>query len=636
MADKEEEAYLDALLRSMSEPAQTNSPEEPITEIPITENSESDMHLIEEPVVEEQQALRGEEDLISEPEDLDMAMLGKMLSGEISPEEISTEEPINEESINEESVLEEPILEEPAPTVELSSDPNHVMTPEEIAALVAGSSAESEIVSDSEDTVNEATFEDGTSAEDLLKEISEEGLGNPSMDEQTIEEPASDELVLEEPTSDELTLEEPSLDELTLEEPPLDELTLEEPSLDELTLEEPEPGDAVETGDGTGDEAPENEASVEGGEDDLSIDDMIKALQGEMSDATGDDSLFGEMDGITTDENATDVADPLAQGESYGEEADILALDDGTGLDEEVNLDAENMSEEEMARVASMSEESENTEGSEDSETLELESEEKPKKEKKKFSLKNFFLKFADEDEEDQPVDMNEEMMKELYGDRDSLADANPEEEFDKDKKKKKEKKKKEPKPKKEKPAKPKKEKKEKPPKDPAMEAKVPFGRIFVGVLVAAALIAIVIFGSDFLYYRIRLTHAENYYAQKNYQAAYETLVGMELKEKDQELFEKVDLIVNVKQGLDAYNNYYELDMIPEALDALVSAVGRKNQVQEQIVAAGVSLEVDNYYLKILSTLDYYGISEETALDLYAARSYSYYYDELKAYGGVY
>lgn len=38
----------------------------------------------------------------------------------------------------------EPAAEEPAPSIEISSDPNHVMTPEEIAALVAGSTSEVE------------------------------------------------------------------------------------------------------------------------------------------------------------------------------------------------------------------------------------------------------------------------------------------------------------------------------------------------------------------------------------------------------------------------------------------------------------------------------------------------------------
>lgn len=38
----------------------------------------------------------------------------------------------------------EPAAEEPAPSIEISSDPNHVMTPEEIAALVAGASAPAE------------------------------------------------------------------------------------------------------------------------------------------------------------------------------------------------------------------------------------------------------------------------------------------------------------------------------------------------------------------------------------------------------------------------------------------------------------------------------------------------------------
>lgn len=67
----------------------------------------------------------------------------------MTPEEIAalvagSSAPAEPEPVAEEPIAEEPAVEEPAPSIEINSDPNHVMTPEEIAALVAGSSAPAE------------------------------------------------------------------------------------------------------------------------------------------------------------------------------------------------------------------------------------------------------------------------------------------------------------------------------------------------------------------------------------------------------------------------------------------------------------------------------------------------------------
>lgn len=97
-----------------------------------------------EPIMEELEEVT--EEVMPEPVIEDMVS-----DGETIPEEIVTEEPATEELATEESIVEEPTLvaeesgvEEPTPI----SDPNKMMTPEDIAALIAGAGNEEEVLPD--------------------------------------------------------------------------------------------------------------------------------------------------------------------------------------------------------------------------------------------------------------------------------------------------------------------------------------------------------------------------------------------------------------------------------------------------------------------------------------------------------
>lgn len=109
--------------------------------------------LVEEPLMEEPIA---EEPLMEEP-----------IAEESLMEEPITEEPLMEEPIIEEPIVEEPIMEE-APAEEVPpmpdlSDPNKVMTPEEIAALIANTGAE-------EPVVEEPVTEEAIAEEPIMEE----------------------------------------------------------------------------------------------------------------------------------------------------------------------------------------------------------------------------------------------------------------------------------------------------------------------------------------------------------------------------------------------------------------------------------------------------------------------------------
>ena len=155
--------------------------EEPVIEEPVIEEPVIEEPVIEEPVIEEPIA---EEPLMEEP------IAEEPLMEEPIAEEPLMEEPIAEEPLMEEPIIEEPIVEEPimeeAPAEEVPpmpdlSDPNKVMTPEEIAALIANTGAE---------------------------------------------EPVAEDLVAEEPVTEEAIAEEPIMEEAPVEEaPPMPDLS---------------------------------------------------------------------------------------------------------------------------------------------------------------------------------------------------------------------------------------------------------------------------------------------------------------------------------------------------------------------------------------------------------------------------
>ena len=123
--------------------------EEPLIEEPVVEEPMIEEPLIEEPVIEEPIM---EEPLMEEPT-IEEPLVEEPLIEEPVAEEPLVEEPIVEEPIVEEPIIEEPTAEEPVIQVEEPaeepeeeeeevlipdmSDPNKMMTPDEIAALIA-------------------------------------------------------------------------------------------------------------------------------------------------------------------------------------------------------------------------------------------------------------------------------------------------------------------------------------------------------------------------------------------------------------------------------------------------------------------------------------------------------------------
>lgn len=401
-------------------------------------------------------------------------------------------------------------------------------------------------------------------------------------------------------------------------------------------------------------------------EDITAADGDSDSIESEIIDEFGSD-FFSDLQGIISsgssentkvDENAfrKSIMDEKVNHASHNEEfSDIFSMDEGMTIDDIPDEHTEDkLTDEELSKISGLMNETDNAESNsedisdkskkrdkkkrEKREKREKKRESKAAKQKKnnsedkpksKKSFKDFITLFDDEEETDKSADDNQELINELYNDKKTETEL------------------KENKPKKAKKVKPPKEKKKKAPKKRKNSnddnlIQTPVERVYidkVGVAIITALVLVFLvggyFGVSYLNYKLTINSAKNYYNICNYTMAYDELTGIDIKSQDEYFYEQVRILMIVNQGNDSYNNFIELDMETEAINALINAVGRKQLIEEQAEKYNVTDRVNVVYQQILTTLNKYGIDEARALDLYRMNDYEAYYKALDKLGGL-
>lgn len=369
---------------------------------------------------------------------------------------------------------------------------------------------------------------------------------------------------------------------------------------------------------------PFSETETEKGSDidDTSIEDMLRALQEKSFDVDEEQTISEPIKEDTFDLPVSDNTD----NSSFEDElADILALDDGMSIEDipEEVPEGETLSAEETEMINNIT-----------VEETSQETKPKNKKKKKKINLRNFFMKFDDSDDDssgNSEVDKNQQLIDEVYNGKETLADEKI------DSKEVKAKKKKEKKPKKEKTVKEKKvkEKKVKEPKPAAPQQIIPVGTILKTILVVAVLCSGIIVSSKIISYNLDIKNAKDLYSKGSYSEAYEILQGMDIRDDDKDFYMKSRIMASLCQGIESYDNYMKIDDETLAIAALVTTVSRKFVLDEDIIKYEVDIPAQTVYARVLSMLEKYGISEQTALDLNAITNYSEFITKISTYGGI-
>ena len=197
-----------------------------------------------------------------------------------------------------------------------------------------------------------------------------------------------------------------------------------------------------------------------------------------------------------------------------------------------------------------------------------------------------------------------------------SLDEA--EQEGKKKEKKRREKKEKKPKEEKEKKKREPREKRPKKEKVPDNSPKIPGKLIMIFVGLGVSVVVLITLGQTALGYRMSLSNARAAYSAGNYFAAYEDLMGVNLKEDDQDLFRKSRLLGDLQKRSREYQVLMTNEKYPLVLDSLVIGVARYEENYEEAKSLGIEEEYKALGENLVQLLsDQFGVSREDAVALY-------------------
>ena len=137
---------------------------------------------------------------------------------------------------------------------------------------------------------------------------------------------------------------------------------------------------------------------------------------------------------------------------------------------------------------------------------------------------------------------------------------------------------------------------------------------IFLFFIVAAA---VVIVGTNIFSYDISIADATYKFGNHKYTEAYEGIRGLEIKEKDMEIHDKIYTVMFVNKQLNSYNNFFAMGDYASALDSLIKGLSRYDKYIALARQLGIHTDLDYVRKQIMAELqNVYGVSEREALEL--------------------
>lgn len=116
--------------------------------------------------------------------------------------------------------------------------------------------------------------------------------------------------------------------------------------------------------------------------------------------------------------------------------------------------------------------------------------------------------------------------------------------------------------------------------------------KVGVSIIVIATILFLTfeIAGTNLFSYASAKKEAMNYFEMGKYTEAYKEAIGTDMRNKDEESYNKIKVVMKVQQSLNAYQNYDRIQYYPEALDALLRGLKR----YDSNIDEGMELEVEN------------------------------------------
>lgn len=139
--------------------------------------------------------------------------------------------------------------------------------------------------------------------------------------------------------------------------------------------------------------------------------------------------------------------------------------------------------------------------------------------------------------------------------------------------------------------------------------------------------------GGTFLFYMASnnfnyaqaIDKAANYFSSQKYHKAYDEIKGVEVKEKDQNLKDRIYTVMYVQRLYESYQYNIKLGRQEKALDSLLRGVDKYYEHYEEAETLGITSDIEFAFSQIQSALtNQYGITVERAVEINAMTNYEY------------
>ncbi len=141
-------------------------------------------------------------------------------------------------------------------------------------------------------------------------------------------------------------------------------------------------------------------------------------------------------------------------------------------------------------------------------------------------------------------------------------------------------------------------------------------GATVVCVLIGAIALSI-LFATNMFSYSRSVKQAQTSFDKGLYTDSYNKLLGVDLKEEDQVLYQKVVTVMYVYKQLEAYEVYYDTNDFPMALDALLKGIREYDKHLPEAIELEVTSNLDSVKNQLVTELAAeYGITEDMAKEI--------------------
>lgn len=146
-------------------------------------------------------------------------------------------------------------------------------------------------------------------------------------------------------------------------------------------------------------------------------------------------------------------------------------------------------------------------------------------------------------------------------------------------------------------------------------------------VFIFFAMIAVVIVvGTSIFSYSLSIKNAETEFNRDEYTAAYNEIYGLDIKDEDILLYDRIMTVMYVQKQLNSYYNYYGMNDKPKALDSLLKGLQRYEKYIELAVELDVDSDLDSVRKKILTEISTsFSMTEQEAMEIIQSDSQAEY-----------